>query len=52
MKKIEPPKTMSELYECLLNTIPNATLGDDNDGQVIIYTNLRLLKNGKLVEMK
>lgn len=40
-------KTLGNLNTLILEILPNATLGEDNDGQVIIYTDLRL-NQGKL----
>lgn len=34
--------TLEDLLSLFLPLLPEATVGDDNDGQVIIYTNLRL----------
>ena len=33
--------TFDELMVAILNILPDATIGKDNDGQIIIYTNLR-----------
>ena len=33
----------------ILKVLPNATFDEDNDGQVIIYTDMRLDKNNNLV---
>jgi len=30
-----------ELYSRIIPILPEATFGEDNDGQIIIYTNLR-----------
>ena len=35
----------------LAELIPNYELGDDFEGQIIIYTNLKELKNGNYKEM-
>lgn len=34
--------TLEDLLSLFLPLLPEATVGDDNDGQVVIYTNLRL----------
>lgn len=36
----------------LAKLIPNYGIGVDNDGQIIIYTNLKETKNGNYKEMK
>ncbi len=35
----------------VLETFPNATVGEDFDGQVVIYTNLTTTEGGTLVDM-
>jgi hypothetical protein len=32
--------TFDEVYNAILNILPKAALGEDNDGQLIVYTNL------------
>ena len=32
--------TFDEVYNAILNILPKATLDEDNDGQLIVYTNL------------
>jgi len=32
--------TFNELYSKVLEILPHATMGEDNDGQLVIYTNL------------
>ena len=32
------PKTLDELFESVLTVFPDADFGEDNDGQIIIYT--------------
>jgi len=41
-----------ELRTKLEELIPTASLDEDNDGQVIIYTGLAQTKNGNYYEMK
>lgn len=31
-------QTMTELMQRVLSILPNATFGEDNDGQIVIYT--------------
>ena len=33
-------KTLNELYAYVLTYLPEAEIGEDNDGQLVIYTNL------------
>lgn len=44
-------KTFNELLTQVLSIIPNASVGEDNDGQLIIYTNLTEDEDGNLSEM-
>lgn len=32
----------NEFYSRLLEILPNATVGEDNDGQLVIYTDMRV----------
>lgn len=49
---MEEVKTLDELYAALLVILPDAQLGEDNDGELIIYTNKRIVHtiNGELLE--
>ena len=40
--------TLTELADMMYGILPEATFGEDNDGQLIIYTNL-LLQDNNLV---
>lgn len=41
----------NELMSKILEVLPNAMFGTDNDGQVIIYTNLKVVdSDGTLTE--
>lgn len=33
-------KTLTELMQYIGEYLPDATIGEDNDGQLVIYTNL------------
>lgn len=44
------PETFSELVLAITEILPNATFDQDNDGQVIIYTDLELTADDRLVE--
>lgn len=33
--------TFGELHASIMSILPNASFGDDNDGQIIIYTNMQ-----------
>jgi hypothetical protein len=38
--------TFDELYTQVLAVLPEATIGEDNDGQLIVYTAMRLQGDG------
>ena len=44
--------TYSELLTALAQYAPNATVGQDNDGQIVIYTNLTDIGDSILTEME
>ena len=48
----QPPRTLAGALAKLGGIMPNATVGDDNDGQIVIYTNVRELPDGTLVELE
>ena len=50
MTKTTHPKTLQDLMNALSPLLPHASLGEDNDGQIVVYTNLQE-KKGKLVDM-
>lgn len=33
--------SMNELMRMVLDILPNASFGEDNDGQIVIYSNLQ-----------
>lgn len=39
------------LRDKILAILPNATFGEDNDGQIVIYTNLRLINEDATEDM-
>ena len=41
-----PLGTMDNLMSRLLRYLPNATFGEDNEGQLIIHTDLQLGEDG------
>ena len=42
-----------ELLRDILEILPNATVGEDNEGQLVIYTNLKVVSSdGHLVDME
>lgn len=41
----------TELRDKILAIIPGATFGEDNDGQIVIYTNLHLIGEDELEDM-
>lgn len=46
---VSTPKTISELLAAILPILPDATLGEDNSGQIIIYTDLTTQGDDTLV---
>lgn len=38
-----------ELYSIVLGIFPNASIGEDNDGQLVIYTDMMLGKNDEVI---
>ena len=40
--------TLDELIEWALTALPYSTVGEDNDGQLVIYTNLYENDHGRL----
>jgi hypothetical protein len=38
-------KTFDELYRAILGVLPEATTGEDLDGQLIVYTGLEILED-------
>jgi hypothetical protein len=46
------PIDFDKLHKALQKLIPNYSIEEDNDGQIIIYTNLKEDKNGNYKEMK
>ena len=45
-------RTFGDLYVEVTNLFPNATIGTDNDGQLIVYTNLIETSDGTIEEME
>jgi hypothetical protein len=39
--EIVGPKTFDELMAAVLEILPEATIGEDNDGQLVVYTGLK-----------
>lgn len=42
--------TFSELDALICEILPNASMGEDEEGQLIIYTNLREIKDQEELE--
>lgn len=42
-----PEESFDSLYRKILQLIPRATIEEDNEGQLIIYTNLTMLSKSK-----
>ncbi len=43
--------TLDEVFEYVTFVLPNATIEEDNDGQLVIYTGVKLNKAGVTREM-
>ena len=39
--------TFDELFQKICEALPGASFGEDNDGQIVIYTNLREVGAGE-----
>jgi hypothetical protein len=39
------------LMQAILEILPNATIGEDNDGQLVIYTDVSVTADGQLVPL-
>ena len=39
-------KTTNDLLRAILKILPHASIGEDNDGQIVIYTNMQETPNG------
>lgn len=39
-----------ELINALVPAFPNATIGEESDGQIVIYTNMHYNSDGSIVE--
>ena len=46
------PKDDPEFMDKMLAAFPDAEVGQDNDGQLVIYTNLRLTADGSVVSFE
>jgi hypothetical protein len=44
-------KTLDELLNWIGDALPNATVGEDNDGQLVIYTDDRETQGGLIEPM-
>lgn len=41
----------SDLYEAIAKILPSASFGEDNEGQILIYTDLALNDNDSIVPL-
>jgi hypothetical protein len=48
----QSPSTFGDLMKLIAGPLPNATIGEDNDGQLVIYTDLREAAGGQLAAME
>ena len=37
--------SFNELYAKILEILPNATMGEDEEGQIVVYTNLHMVRS-------
>lgn len=44
----QSPSTFADLMKLIAGPLPNATIGEDNDGQIVIYTDVRKRADGTL----
>ena len=44
--------TLQELVNKLREHIPNLQVGEDNDGQIVVYTNKKIVEGETLAEME
>ena len=44
--------TLNEMIEALLAIFPNFTLGEDNSGQLLVYTDVMLTEEDTVVPFK
>jgi hypothetical protein len=44
--------TLNEMLNIIRQALPNASVGEDNDGQVVIYTDKRLDSQENLVPIE
>lgn len=49
---MDSPKTLSELMSLIHTVFPQAYFGEDNEGQIVIYTDLREGDDGELVKFE
>lgn len=42
---------LNELINKIIHIVPNCTVGEDNDGQIIINTNLKINDHDELVDL-
>jgi hypothetical protein len=48
----QSPSTLGDLMSLIAGPLPNATVGEDNDGQLVIYTDLRETAGGQLAAVE
>ena len=44
--------TEQEMLEKVLSIFPNASMGEDNDGQLVIYTDMRIAEDSTIEAME
>lgn len=50
MKKKKVDMSFEDLADAISSVLPNAEFDENEEGQIIIYTNLKETEDGKLVE--
>lgn len=43
--------TFGELHAAIMSILPNASFGEDNDGQIIVYTNMQEIGDGRISDI-
>lgn len=44
--------TLDELIRKVLEILPESTVGEDNEGQLVVYTNLSVGSDGTLIQFE
>lgn len=52
MTKTDAPRTLQDLMAYVLKLLPEATVGEDLDGQLVIYTNKAVDENDRVINFE